>query len=124
MREVAAIFDKNGNLISWHMPEGRDTAYIPDTKSLADVLYAQAEEIGGVAHTHPWDGPARPSHEDVTSWSSIELGLSVRWIWPIITMTDVGFFRWCGPGKYHYERLPIINDWLITAMRKLSQKED
>lgn len=102
MIEVALVFAKDGSTLLWHDPEGRSSGYIPDSKELWDFLVGNRDQIGGVAHTHPWEGSAWFSKTDVTTWSALERGLGVRWIWPVVTFSEVKNFVWVGPGKLDY----------------------
>lgn len=104
MIEVALVFDKEGKTLRWHLPPGRNSGYIPDSHDLWTFLWDNRNIIGGVAHTHPWDGPSWPSHTDVTTFSAIERGLGVRLIWPVITFSDEGYFAWSDEEK-KYVRL-------------------
>jgi hypothetical protein len=75
---------------------------LPDSHELWEILWASREELGGVAHTHPWDGPAGPSHTDVTTFAAVEAGLGKRLIWPIVTFTQVDYYEWVGPDRLDY----------------------
>jgi hypothetical protein len=85
MKEVALVFDKDGRALYWM--DGSSGAAIPDSSSLWDILWAHRKTVGGVAHTHPWDGPSSPSGTDITTFAAIEKGLNLRLVWPVITMT-------------------------------------
>jgi hypothetical protein len=89
-REVAMVFDKEGRALYWL--DGSSGAAVPDSRSLWDVLWENRENLGGVAHTHPWDGPTSPSGTDLTTFAAIEAGLGKKLIWPIITMTHEHYF--------------------------------
>jgi hypothetical protein len=91
MIEVAMVFDREGRAIFWPAPQG-SAGSIPDDRSLWDVLWENRYNLGGVAHTHPWDCPASPSGTDITTFAAIEAGLGQKLTWPIVTMTHVGFF--------------------------------
>ena len=91
MMETALVFDRNGKTICFHEPAGRSGGSIPDTRSLWDVLWENRANLGGVAHTHPWDGPAHPSHTDLTTFDAIERGLGQKLLWPVVTFTDVAY---------------------------------
>lgn len=104
MMEVALVFDKEGKTMTWHLPPGRSGGYIPDSHDLWTFLWDHRDTIGGVAHTHPWDGAAWPSHTDVTTFNAIERGLGVRLTWAVITFSDEGYFAWSDEKK-QYERL-------------------
>jgi hypothetical protein len=48
--------------------------------------------LGGVAHSHPWEGEAHPSGTDVSTFRAIELGLGKRLLWPIVTLSEVRYY--------------------------------
>ena len=104
MIEAAFVFDDRGRVILYHLPPGRSSAYIPDSRDLWEVLKKNREILGGLAHSHPGSGPSSPSPEDVTTFSACELGLGKRLLWPIATDTHVTFWKWGGPGPYDYEQ--------------------
>lgn len=89
MLETALVFDRDGKTICFHEPPGRSVGYIPDSRELWDILWESRERLGGVAHTHPWDGPAVPSQRDLHTFDAIERGLGKKLLWPIVTFTDV-----------------------------------
>lgn len=94
MIETALVFDKEGKTIHWHLPPGRSSGAIPDTRDLWEILWANRHNLGGVAHTHPWDGIATPSQTDITTFKAIELGLGIQLFWPIITFNHVAVYIW------------------------------
>lgn len=98
MIEVALVFDKDGKPIHWHVPPGVSSGAIPDSRSLWDVLWENRKRLGGVAHTHPWNGIPVPSGTDETTWAAIEAGLGVRLWWPIVTMDNVRYYAWNEDG--------------------------
>lgn len=124
MIESAMVFDLNGEVLHWHLPVGRSAAHIPDSHNLWEIIWENRDQIGGVAHTHPGNGLAHPSHEDRTTFSAIELALGKRLIWPILTGTDEGHFVWVGPGKYNYSRLDAPSIVLREGgkLQRLSQR--
>jgi hypothetical protein len=89
MKETVLVFDDHGKTICFFEPEGRTSGSIPDTRSLWDILWDNRDRLGGVAHTHPWDGPASPSGTDRTTFEAIERGLGKHLLWPVVTFTDV-----------------------------------
>ena len=91
MMETALVFDRNGKTICFHEPAGRSSGSIPDTRSLWDIVWENRGNLGGVAHTHPWDGPAHPSMTDVTTFDAIERGLGQHLLWPVVTFTEVAY---------------------------------
>ncbi|MFA6234103.1 MAG: hypothetical protein WC824_07955 [Bacteroidota bacterium] len=107
--ETALVFDKEGKTLLWHVPAGRSGGGIPDSHDLWEFLWENRKIIGGVAHTHPWNGEAWFSQTDVTTWAAIEQGLGIRLVWPVVTMTEMKQFSWVGPEKLDYElRIPHV----------------
>jgi len=92
MMETALVFDKGGEAIYWHEPTDRSGAHIADSRDLWDVLWENRDRLGGVAHTHPWNGEAWPSESDLTTFSAVERGLGRRFLWPVVTMSEVRCF--------------------------------
>ena len=87
--EVGLVFDQQGKTIYWF--GGRSSSSIPDTRSLWDILWENRDRLGGVAHTHPWDGAAAPSMTDLTTFDAIERGLGAHLLWPVVTFTEVAY---------------------------------
>lgn len=92
MIEVALVFDKEGKTICFH--DGQSAGSIVDSRSLWDILWENRDRLGGVAHTHPWDGEAHYSHTDVTTFRAIDNALGKNLLWPVVTFTEVGYFQW------------------------------
>lgn len=90
--ETGLVFDYNGNFIHWHVPPDRSSGYLPDSRSLWEVLWENRTFLGGVAHTHPWNGEAHPSTTDTTTFAAIEAGLGKRLVWPIVTFSEVRYY--------------------------------
>lgn len=127
MIETAFVFDLCGNVIFWHTPENRSGGSIPDSLTLWNVLWENRENLGGVAHTHPFHGGARPSHTDVTTFAACEAALGRRLLWPIITLDETAIFRWHGPGKFDYKHIPRLKNKDIEDLKALSifkEKDD
>jgi hypothetical protein len=103
MIESAMVFDEKGLIIYWHDPPGASSSHIPDSKRLWNVLWNQRHRLGGVAHTHPWDGPTEPSGTDLSTFKAVEAGLGQRLIWPIVTMTHINYFTWEPNSKEYFE---------------------
>ena len=89
MMETALVFDLHGKTIYWHEPSGRTSGYLPDSQDLWDVLWDNRHRLGGVAHTHPWHGPALPSHTDLTTFAAVEKGLGKHLLWPVVLIALV-----------------------------------
>jgi len=110
--ETALVFDKEGDVLAWHLPEGRTSCYIPDTRSLWNCLWDNREHLGGVAHTHPWSGEAWPSETDRTTFQSIERALGQTPYWVICTVTDTKVFQSKTPGGELEEvDIPLAFTW-------------
>jgi len=125
MIEAAFVFDKDGNIIHWHLPPGRSAGYIPDSRDLWTVLWENRENLGGVAHTHPWHGRPGPSGTDVTTFSACEGALGALLIWPIVTFDQVQCFAFRGPDPHDYAvvpRFPFLRDEDLDELRRLSGK--
>jgi hypothetical protein len=105
MREVAVVFDKDGQALFWL--DGASGCAVPDSRSLWDIVWENRKVLGGVAHTHPWDGGTGPSGTDLTTFAAIEKGLNLSLVWPIITMTHELYIA-ISPsgGDYYLERVP------------------
>jgi hypothetical protein len=123
MLEAAVVFNTEGEAIYWHLPEDRSGGYIPDNRDLWEVLWTNRETLGGVAHTHPWKGPAVPSTTDLTTFAAIEEALGKRLLWPLITFTNCIFLKWEGPSRLNYVRTAFTYSQIpwIDQLRKESQ---
>ena len=94
--ESAVVFDLEGRVIYHHAPHGRSAVSIPDSRTLWDILWENRGNLGGVAHSHPWNGVAAPSQTDVTTFQAVEAALGKRLAWPIVTFSETVTFRWDG----------------------------
>jgi hypothetical protein len=122
MMETACVIAIDGSPLYWHVPPGRTSVTLPDSRLLWEVLWAERERIGGVAHTHPGRGEPVPSHEDLTTFAALEAALGRRLDWWIATADELALFRWSGPDKLHYMRsaLPILEAAWLARLRELS----
>ena len=122
--EVAVLLDRAGNALYWHLPEDRTAGYIPDHPSLWEAAVANKNNIGGVAHTHPWNGPTGPSQIDVTTFSAWDRAFGRPLEWPIITFDTEQSFRWVGPGPLDFGRVaePSFRVVEVERLRNLSRK--
>jgi len=89
-----------------------------------DFALENRENLGGIAHTHPWHGDSWPSGTDITTFAAVEAALGRRLVWPIVTLSEVKTFRWTGPGKYDYRPVPFLKSDDIFDLRRLSEKGD
>lgn len=121
MIESALVFDNQGQILHFHLPHGRTGNYIPDSSDLWGVMWKHRKTLGGVAHTHPWAGPSRPSQTDVTTFAACELGLGERLVWPIVTFTHILPYVWVGPGKLDYEIRQGIPPYRVEGINRLRE---
>jgi hypothetical protein len=125
MIEAGVVIAKNGEPIHWHLPPGRTSGSIPDTRSLWDIIWDNRDIVSGFAHSHPGSGIPGPSYIDVTTFSAIEAALGRRLFWWITSSTDDVVCRWKGPGKHDYisNTMGIVTtserEWL-EELRRLS----
>jgi hypothetical protein len=126
MIETALVFDKQGRILHWHEPPGRSGGSIPDSRNLWDVLWEHRPiakggtgRLGGVAHTHPWDGPSGPSQTDVTTFRACEQGLGDLFVWPVVTFTHVTWLRY-NPFIDRYMEVPEL--FPLEGLEELRQK--
>ena len=122
MIEAGVVIDLEGKPLHWHLPAGRTGTSIPDSRELWEVLWTNRDRIGGFAHTHPGQGVPGPSHEDVTTFSAVELALGRRLDWWIASADRVALVRWRGPGNYDYgtETLEADPSW-VAELRSVSK---
>lgn len=120
MIEAAFVFGKDGNVIHWHLPPGRSSGSIPDSRDLWEVLWENRHDLGGVAHTHPWIGEAWPSSTDVTTFSACEKALGKKLIWPVVTFSDLVAFQY-GENGYEKVEFDLLNIEDINKLRDLSK---
>lgn len=124
MLEAAFVFGKTGAVLHWHLPPDRSAAYLPDSADLWQVLWDNRLVLGGVAHTHPWSGHAGPSGTDLTTFAAVEVGLGQRLVWPVVTLSDIMYLTWVGPGRLDYAEMQSRRfrlNWVdIGELREMS----
>lgn len=121
--ESGLIFDKAGRSIHFHLPIGRGTGSLPDSDDLWDRLWDNRENLGGFAHTHPWDGAAWFSSTDKKSFRAIEAGLGKRLLWPIVTFTETCIYKWSDAAQEYIQVLFEHEIEGLETLRRLSGKE-
>ncbi len=122
-QEAAVVVDLEGQPIFWHLPPDRGLAYLPDSRLLWDILWANRKNLLGVAHSHPGSGPPSPSWTDVTTFAAIEEGLGIRIVWWITTEDMCRAYVWTGDDKHDYREVPMTGDpteytWLPELRRR------
>lgn len=109
MLEAAVVIGPAGQPVFWHLPFGRTTGSIPDSRTLWEVLWDGRQTILGVAHSHPGGGVPTPSGTDLTTFAAVEAGLGVRLSWWITSSTRLVVCYWEGPGQLDY-RVQVVNE--------------
>jgi hypothetical protein len=105
--EAGVVLDTEGLPLYWHLPEGRTSGSLPDSRTLWDVLWEHRNRISGFAHSHPGRAAPGPSLEDVTTFAAIEAALGRRLDWWISSEDAVVLVRWAGPGAHAYRVSPV-----------------
>ena len=106
--EAAVLIDLDFKPIYWHLPQGRSSTYIPDSRSFWDVIWENRENLLVIAHTHPGKGRLMPSSEDISTFRAVEAGLGQRLRWWIanadnlMELVSSKMLGWDGPDKYVY----------------------
>lgn len=120
--EVGVLVDLDFEPIYWHQPEGSDTAALPDSRVLWEVIWQCRDRVLGFAHSHPGRGEPGPSHEDLTTFAAIESALGKRLVW-WITSEDVSVeLGWMGPSRLDYRKgLALYEPEWMTKLRDLSR---
>lgn len=101
--EAGAVVAKDGSVLHWHLPSGRDGGSLPDSRELWDVIWDNRENLIGIAHSHPGKGVPGPSYTDVTTFAAIESALGRRLSWWITSEDRLVVAKWKGPGRLTYE---------------------
>jgi len=117
--EAAAVIGVDGSVLFWHVPPGRTSGSIPDSRSLWGVLWEHRERLAGVAHTHPGGGVPAPSWEDLTTFAAVEAGLGRRLSWWIASAGHTVVLRYVGPDKYDYRGPELLDEppWVVELRR-------
>ena len=102
MMEGAVVVGLDGEPLYWHMPPGRSTVALPDSRDLWEVLWEHRENLLGVAHSHPGAGLSGPSQTDVTTFAAVESALGRRLTWWITSLDKLVVLRWAGPEPLRY----------------------
>lgn len=114
--EAGVLLDDDDHPLFWHLPADRTAVALPDSPSLWTEIWQRRNELSAIAHSHPGGGKPRPSNEDVTTFSAIELGLGKRLDWYIVNAEGISMIKWEGPGKYAYNIFDLPMDSQDAAM--------
>lgn len=119
--EVAVVFDREGQTLLWHDTQASMGA-IPDSRDLWTFLWEHREEVGGVAHTHPWNGPAGPSNTDTTTWRALEKGLGRLLLWPVVTFNDVRYYVFNPATEGYIQVVPSPEEGHFEGLAELRHR--
>lgn len=103
MTETGVLVGFDGKALHWHLPPGRTTGSLPDSRDLWSLIWEDRGRIVGFAHTHPGYGRPGPSYEDVTTFAAVEAALGRRLLWWIVSGDEVVVVRYRGPERLMYE---------------------
>jgi len=123
MREAGVVIGRNQQVLHWHLPESRSIAYLPDSRTLWDVLWENRSNLVGFAHTHSGNGVPYPSHEDVTTFAAIEAALGQRLVWWIVSSNTIVIARHRANTSrldYKVQLYKRTHEWVQT-LRKESE---
>ena len=123
--ETGVLVSITGEPIYWHLPPGRNSAYLPDSRNLWEVIWENRDNVLGFAHSHPGSGIPGPSWEDLTTFAAVEAALGKRLCWWITSEDGVILLTWQGDSRYNYgvsEMMGPLN-WL-EELRDLSYKKE
>ncbi len=127
--EVAVLVGEDGEPLYWHAPAENSSVSIPDSTELWAQIWEHRERLRGIAHSHPGDGFASPSHEDITTFRAIELALGRSLMWWITTKEHAVTIRLCGPNPLDFSYLHLdaeresLPRWL-NELRKRSKYDN
>jgi hypothetical protein len=108
--------------IFWHFPEGRNAAYLPDSRTLWDEIWNNRERVLGFAHSHPGSGIPGPSYEDLTTFAAVESALGKRLFWWITNSDVLVRIFWIGPNKLDYH-VTLVYDKPVWLSRLRQESE-
>lgn len=111
MMEAGVLIASDGTPVHWHLPDGRSSGYLPDSRSLWDAIWENRERVLGFAHSHPGFGPPAPSHEDITTFSAVERALGRRLRWWIVSGDCLAVAVWNG-SEYRLTREWTPYPWI------------
>jgi len=118
----AGVVVASGAPIFWHLPPGRSSGSLPDSRGLWDVLWEHRTNLDGFAHSHPGSGYPGPSGTDLTTFEAVEAGLGRRLKWWITSSDHMIVLTWndSNPG-YDLEFLtPEEEPGWILELRRVS----
>lgn len=105
----------------WHLPTGRSSVELPDSRYLWDKLWSLRDEPRlGFAHSHPGRGRPVPSHTDLTTFVAVELGLGRRLDWWITSADTTVILTWIDP-TLRYSTLVVPDPEWVPRLRAFSK---
>lgn len=83
--EAALVIGLHDEILYEHLPPGRNSAALPDSRDLWEVIWENRARLQGIAHSHPGRGECFPSKTDATTFDAVEAGLGKSLTWWICT---------------------------------------
>jgi hypothetical protein len=127
MQEAGVVIGRSGQVLHWHLPESRTITYLPDSRTLWDVLWENRRLLVGFAHTHPGTGIPAPSYEDVTTFAAIEAALGRRLVWWIVSDNRIVTCLHRESGKrldYEVQNFGRVPEWVYVLRRESGMLDD
>lgn len=129
MKEGLLVLGEKELILYTHLPNGRTSCAIPDSRKLWEFLWEWRARIRTVVHSHPGKGLPKPSSTDLGTFRAIEDGLGLKLYWTIIS-EDYRATYWRINGEYvlydaHYLMLDPIRTWpyWLKVLHRESYKE-
>tara|TARA_R100000656_G_scaffold104176_1_gene76013 strand:- start:46616 stop:47014 length:399 start_codon:yes stop_codon:yes gene_type:complete len=120
--ETGVLIDTGCEPIFWHLPEGRSSVYLPDSRKLWDEMWHRRREVLGFAHSHPGRGTPVPSGTDLTTFKAIEQALGCQLMWWICSEDELVTVRLRG-GSYETSPCYGLHHSWLPQLRRLSYIE-
>ena len=122
MMEAGLVIGLNNEILYEHVPADRSVSFLPDSRSLWDVLWEHRDNLLGFAHSHPGSGDPSPSGTDLSTFDAVERGLSQRLKWWITSSDTLILCQWeePQPDMTGYWVQPVDDTLWVARLRELS----
>lgn len=91
--EIAVLLGPTGEPLRWYVPADATENALPDHEEHFADLAAHRDQVTGIAHLHPWAGPAQASGEDRSTFRALDNAFGTDWIWIVATWTEARVYR-------------------------------
>ena len=118
--EAGVVVDVRGRALFWHVPPGRTSGSLPDSRDLWEVFWHKRSCLFGFAHTHPGKGMPFPSNTDLTTFEAVEKALGRTLSWWVVSEDRVAL---CvkRDDKWTVEEVEQDLEWL-DELRRVSYR--